>query len=182
MRISIDNDKSEKILKTIRSMSNKRVLIGIPKDTADRNDGTGVSNALIGYVLETGSPEHNIPARPFLVPGVNSVKNTAVDILKKAGAQALNGRENEFIKGLHKVGLMAVGAVKDKMDAGPFAPLSDATLKARIRRGGGSKIGAEEELRNRLNGGSPGTSLAQPLIDTGNLQNSIVYVIREKKN
>lgn len=178
--IVVAKNKVPALLKAIQSLTNKRVMVGIPAEHAERPDSE-VTNALIGYVLETGAPERNLPARPFLVPGVRNCTEDAMARLKKAGISALSGNMSDVDNQLNAIGLVAASSVKDKMDTGPFAPLADATLEARVRRNNGSQVGAAEELASRRAGNPPGTSLAQPLIDTGNLQNSITYVIRDNR-
>lgn len=61
----------------------KEVLIGIPMSTTERPDGE-ITNAELGYIHEYGAPEANIPARPFLIPGVESVKGKALELMKKS--------------------------------------------------------------------------------------------------
>lgn len=177
--VTVTKDRVPDVLKAVKDLTLKRVLIGIPEDKAARPDDANASNAVIGYVLETGDPSRNLPARPFLVPGVESVTDDAVTKLQRAGVKALEGDTQATETALTSIGLNAAGAVKDKMDAGPFAPLADATLRARISAKKGGDAGASAELKRREQGLPPSTDYAQPLIDTGNLQNSITYVIRD---
>lgn len=135
----------------------KEVLIGIPMSTTERPDGE-ITNAELGYIHEYGAPEANIPARPFLIPGVESVKGKALELMKKAIIADLENKPKLRDKILNQIGLMCAAAVKDKIDTGPFTPLAPSTVRARKDK------------------------TAQPLIDTGNLQNSITYVIREAKH
>lgn len=179
--VTVTKDQVPALLKAIQSLTNKRVMVGIPAEGAERPD-SDVSNALIGYVLETGAPERNLPARPFLVPGVQNCQEDVMSRLKKAGVSALSGNSADITIQLNACGLIAVSSVKDKMDTGPFVPLANATLESRVRRNNGSQVGAAEELASRRAGNPPGTNLAQPLIDTGNLQNSITYVIRDNRD
>jgi hypothetical protein len=65
------------VIEAISQLSNKDVLVGIPDSAPERTD-TPITNAQIGYVMETGSPAHNVPARPFLVPGVADVQSNAL--------------------------------------------------------------------------------------------------------
>ena len=180
MTVTVTKDRVPDVLKAIRDLTNKRVMVGVPAESAERADSE-VTNALIGYVLETGAPERNLPARPFLVPGVENCQETVAARLKKAGVSALSGNSGDVTTQLNACGLIAVSSVKDKMDTGPFTPLADSTLRNRVSRGGGAQVGAAEELASRKAGNPPGTDLAQPLIDTGNLQNSITYVIRDNR-
>jgi hypothetical protein len=115
------------------------------------------NNALLGYVHEYGSPAQNIPARPFLHPGINNARAGIERHMKKAAQLALLGKSDEVTGELEKVGLIAMVSVQRKINAGPFEPLKPATLAARRRRG------------------RTGT---KPLIDTTQLERSITYVVR----
>jgi hypothetical protein len=59
----------------------------------------------------------------------------------------------------NKAGLIAESSVRKKINEGPFEPLAPKTLQERKRRG---RTGEK------------------PLIDTGQLRNSVTYVIRPK--
>ena len=149
--------------KAIQALLKQEVLIGIPADSPAREPEPGEpsapSNALVGYIQEFGSPERNIPARPFLVPGVEAIKDKAVARLKKAGEDALKGDPSKVDQALHAVGLMGQASVQAKITDGPFAPLAPRTLAQRRARG---RTGD------------------RPLIDTGQLRRSVTYVIRTK--
>lgn len=177
--VTIKANRLPEMRKAVTALTSKRVLVGIPEENAERNEGGDASNALIGYVLETGDPSRNLPARPFLVPGVAEVEQQSINRLRKAGEAALRGDATAVETALAAIGLSAEAAVKDKMDVGPFVPLSDATLQARIRAKKAGDAGASQELQNRRAGMAPSTELAQPLIDTGDLQAHVTYVIRD---
>ncbi|WP_429498952.1 hypothetical protein ACQUFY_08495 [Robbsia andropogonis] len=149
-------DLLPKILEQIGELTKRQVLVGIPDGAPSRQD-TPQSNAQIGYLQETGSPANNIPARPFLVPGVADVQEQVAEILQGGVKEALSGRA--ALPRMHGAGMVAQGAVRRKITNGPFQDLAPATIAARQARG------------------RTGT---KPLIDTGQLRNSITYVVREK--
>lgn len=154
--VRVTRDEVQNIIANIEAMTGKRVLIGIPGENAGRKDGP-ISNAALGYIHENGSPARNIPARPFLVPGVQEVAPKAVETLEKFAAKGLED-PSAVDKGLNAAGLMAQAAVKNRIrNSVGFAPLSEATLAERKRTG------------------KQGT---KPLIRTGQLLNSITYVVR----
>lgn len=177
--VIIKANRLPEMRKAVTALTSKRVLVGIPEENAERSDGGESSNALIGYVLETGDPSRNLPARPFLVPGVSEVEQQSIIRLRKAGKAALRGDIAAVDQALAAIGLSAEAAVKDKINDGPFAPLADATLEARIRAKTAGDLGAAQELTNRRAGMAPSTELAQPLVDTGELEGKIKYVIRD---
>lgn len=151
----------DKISGAVDRLTRRVVMVGIPSDSAARKpeDGstkTPPSNAMLGYVHEYGLPEKNIPARPFLVPGVESVKDRIIAIMKKGAEAAITGDAQAVDIALTKVGLIAVEAVQNKVDTGPFAPLSPRTIARR-----------------------KGPPPYRPLIDTGAMRDSIKSIIRE---
>ncbi|MBN9359825.1 hypothetical protein [Herbaspirillum huttiense] len=179
--IKIDN--LAKVLQAINDLAGKDVLVGIPDSAPERepDDDGGMpppSNAVIGYMQETGMPEHNLPARPFLVPGVASVQGKVAVRLGKAASAALDGDKSGAETHMGRAGLEAQNAVRARINSGIGPALSEATLRQRARRG---RKGAILELERRAGGMEPSTEYAKPLIDTGQLRNSITYVIRKKK-
>jgi len=116
--------------------------------------------AAAGYCFHNfGMPSKNIPQRQFLEPGIKNADDAISVRMAKAGQGALDGKEEEVLNNMNAVGVIAASSVKSKITAGPFVPLGESTLAARRRRG------------------RTGT---KPLIDTGQLRNSISYVIRAK--
>lgn len=147
--------------KALELLLKREVLVGIPAANAARDpepgETTTATNALIGYVMEYGSPAQNIPARPFLHPGVANAREGIELHMKKAGQLALRGKQDEIGQELEKVGLIAAASVQKKITDGPFQPLKPATLAARRRRG---RTGD------------------RPLVDTGQLRRAITYIVR----
>ncbi len=172
-------DRLKAVLQSINGLVDKQVLIGVPDSTAGRkDDGEPLSNAEIGYIQETGSPANNLPARPFLVPGVAAAQSKTLPQLQKGVEAALDGDLEAVQRRLSSAGLVAQASVRKRINSGITPALSEATLRERARRG---RKGAEEELARRAAGEKPGTDLAKPLIDTGQLRNAITYVIRKRK-
>lgn len=163
MSVDIPRDRVAAVLKAVRDLTKKEVLIGIPAEGADRmpEDGEAgpINNAVLGYRLEFGAPEDNLPPRPHLLPAVESIRDKAVERLKKAGEQALSGKPEEVEKSLHAVGLIGQNAVRFRITNGPFAPLSPVTIKRRKAKG---RTGEK------------------PLIDTGQYRRAHTYVVVTK--
>lgn len=159
MSVRVTKDNLKAVLANVRSFGSKHVLVGIPSDENKRDDGT-IGNAQLGYIHENGSPANNIPSRPFLKPGVAAAQDKCLGVLKNAAKQGLKDPA-AIDKGLNAAGLISQASVKNTLRAGEgFAPLKPATIAARKRKG------------------AKGT---KPLIRTGQLLNSITYVVREKK-
>ncbi|WP_423196787.1 Bacteriophage protein [Cupriavidus sp. H19C3] len=155
----IKTDRLKEVLESISGLVDKQVLVGIPDSAPERKDDEPLSNAAIGYIQETGSPANNLPARPFLVPGVASAEEKTVPQLQKAVEAALDGDLPRAEKRMASAGLAAQNSVRAKINSGIAPQLKDSTLAARRRRGRTGTV---------------------PLIDTGQLRNSITYVIRKK--
>jgi hypothetical protein len=145
------------LAKALEDLAKKRVLVGVPADKSFR-DGE-INNAQLAYIHDKGSPAQNIPARPFLGPGIEEGLPAITTQLKKTAQAAFDGEVDGVEKGLHSTGLVAADAVKRKLVDGPFAPLKPATLAARKHKG------------------FFGTS---PLNVTGQLRGAVSYVIRRK--
>lgn len=171
-------DRMNAVIKSITALAKMDVLVGIPESENERDEAEEPNNAALGYIHEHGSPVNNIPARPFLVPGVADAKGKYRPRLIKAAQLALDGKTKDALKQMEAAGIIAEQGAKTKINSGDFVPLSDATVAARARRG---RKGAAEELERRAAGLPAGTDLAKPLIDTGQLRNSITHVVREKK-
>lgn len=176
-RVILKIDKVAQVVKGINDLVRRDVLVGIPDSAAERRDEDAeqVNNAALGYIHEFGSPARNIPARAFLIPGVRNAQDKTAARLKKAADAALDGQLSQVDSQLHAAGLVASREVKTRINSGDFVPLSDATLKARARKG---RKGARAELERRAAGEAPSTDLAKPLIDSGQLRNAITYVVR----
>jgi hypothetical protein len=180
-------DNSRAISAAIRDLANRRVLVGVPAAKADRQPEPGqpapaINNAEIAYIQEHGAPEANIPARPFLAPGVASAHDKIVKGLEKAGRAAFAGDSAAVDRRLNEVGLIAQAAVRNKITDGPFVPLAPATILARLRRGRKGQL--DPSIYG--NGAIPSDEHAaatgmRPLIDTGQLRNAISFVIRKIK-
>jgi len=155
MSVNVLIDRVANVLKAVESIKNSRVLVGIPQEENHRDDGQ-MTNSSIGYIQEKGSPVNNIPPRPFLVPGVEKVKEQALKLLADGARDALN--EDDIKKSLTKVGILASSSVKKTLQAGEgFEALAESTLAQRRAKG------------------FKGT---KPLIRTGQLRNSITFVVR----
>lgn len=192
MSLKVTIDRVKDVLASINTLTKHQVLVGIPDEKAERkpdpDEPHPLNNAEIGFLMETGVPERNIPARPFLVPGVKDNDEKIAKRYRAAAQKALDGDKAAVEKAHAAVGLETASAVRKKITDGPFAPLSEATLRARAARG---RKGATRELKRRAEGGAAdalnddGALIsnvnAKPLIDTGALRRSVTYVIRDGK-
>ncbi len=154
-------NKLPKMKLVFAKLAGQEVLAGVPRDEAVRTseEAGEMNNATLAYIHENGAPAANIPARPFMRPGVEDVKDKVATEFKKAAASAVQGNEAEIDKRMNRAGLIVQSSMRARINEGPPPPLKPGTIAARKRRG------------------RTGT---KPLIDTGQLRNSINYVIRKK--
>ncbi len=170
------------LLARLEALARKQVLVGFPEgdQKSMRQEEPGLTNASIAYIQDRGAPEANIPARPFMIPGVEAaaeqISSRMFAVARKAAKP--DGDVVEVEDGLSRAGIAAVSAIRKRINEGIPPPLSDRTVAARAARG---RKGAMWEMAWRAAGAPPGVDLAKPLVDTGQLRNAVTYVIRSKK-
>lgn len=159
MSVTVTRDRIPGIVASVEELTRTQVLVGIPAANTGRDpvEGAEVDNATLGYVHEHGSPDQNIPARPWLVPGVQNALPRVEKRLLAGARAAVDGRQDEVERQLEAIGLETVSSVQNKLRDGPFAPLSPRTLAARRARG---------------------VTRTKPLIDTAQMLKSVTYVLR----
>jgi phage gpG-like protein len=155
-------DATAQVAVGMNLLKGQEVLVGVPAEKAPRDAaearGMEITNAALAYIHNYGSPAANIPARPFMEPGIEEAKPEIGDGFQKAGVAALEGKSDVMMKSLHGIGIRASTSVRNKINEGIPPPLAASTIAARKRRG------------------RTGT---KPLVDTGAMRNSITYVVRK---
>jgi hypothetical protein len=146
----VKTDNLAKLMKQIADMSKQEILVGIPDSGPERRDGD-VSNAQLAYIHEFGAPAANIPARPFMIPGIEDAKDRINTQLEKGSRALMDGDLDGANKAMNAAGLIAVSSIKSKIVEGDFAPLAPATIAAK---------GSDHAL-----------------IDSAQMMNAITYVI-----
>ena len=183
LRITADNVAELRLMMKI--LAEREVLVGFPEETTTRDDDDSdpdITNAGLGYIHDNGAPEQNIPARPFMIPGMTNAIPQATQALVNVARNVLTKRSPEQVEmGLTRVGLAVQYALRSKINEGIPPPLSERTLRERASRGTKGRKGANKELQRRMAGEQPSTQFAKPLIDTGQLRNAINFVIRDRK-
>ncbi len=195
MALKVKKDLAPELKKLLRQMEKQRVYVGIPAETAGRGDENGkpseLNNAEIGYLMEHGVPEKNVPARPFLEPGVRKQQARITAVLK-AGAvkqfkEFASGKTPDLSATLSKVGQIGRDSVISTINAGVSPPLSPNTIKNRFRqRETKSRRKGEKNYLDLISSGtSPAEAEQQtgikPLMNTLGLLKSITFVIRNGK-
>lgn len=156
--VRVVRDNFAAIMAQMTALSKGDVLVGIPADETERQKGDPITNAALGYIHEMGAPAANIPARPWLVPGIKNAQDKISTRLGAAMRAALLQNAAERDRQLHAAGLIAASAAKAMINSNIAPALADATLAARRARG---------------------VTRENTLVDTGQLRNSVTYVVRE---
>lgn len=157
--VTVKRDELRSVLASIKRATRENVLVGVPYYHTARPGEHGISNADLGYIHEFGAPAANIPARPFLVPGVLDARKQATSLMADGLSDEMAGQRGAAHISMHKAGLIAVNHVRQTITDGVKPSLSEVTLRIRLEKG------------------RTGTT---PLLDSGQLRNSITYVIRNK--
>lgn len=164
--LTIEQHVSGKLNDALKSLQRKALYVGIAKDSElDSRGSDEPSNSHLGFIHEFGSPMENIPARPFLVPGVKDDMNRIKRGMGNAMRFALNGDEERCDAALEATAINAASAVKNYMATADFAPLSPVTIQRRRESRQTQSMRKEEKDMD--------SSLIKPLIDTGTLQRAI---------
>ncbi len=148
-------DRVPDMQKKLKRVFKNDIVIGVTEETSSR-DGSDVTNALLAGIHENGSESGNIPARPFLGRGIESVKYDIGLCLAQAIKASLT--DKPFKVWLERAGEIGAEGVQDFIKAGDFAPLKESTLASRRAKGNYSTA---------------------PLVDTGQMFNAITYDIRK---
>lgn len=185
----IVEDNLDALLQGLQNITGKQVWVGVPESRADRSDDAPINNATIGYLMEVGMPEHNVPARPFLVPGVNAAMPDVIPLLEQAYTSALEGKPEKADALLRIAGQTAADRVKDVIQTNIPPPLAPTTIANRYRQRGNKHRRANEKKYLKMisaKGGWYNPAEAQDatgiiaLVNTGQLRNSITYVVTNK--
>nr|WP_310616938.1 hypothetical protein [Pantoea cypripedii] len=201
--LTIRSDKSQAVLEAFKSLAKKDVLVGIPSDRAERQEGMKINNAELGYLHSFGGtisiPEHmttihrQIDADGNFKRGGRFVKeaksNFATDHVVPAHTVTLPPRpflqmgiddSREKTTGLLKKAAVAIldgnaGQASSLMNQAGI--VASQAAKQVIQAGEQLTPLAESTLKARRSRGRTGT---KPLYDTGGLLRSITYVMRDK--
>nr|DAL32451.1 MAG TPA_asm: virion morphogenesis protein [Caudoviricetes sp.] len=170
--VSVKRTAGTPLNDSLKELKKTSIYVGIPRgsDGDVRDDGSGILNSDLGWIHEKGSPAAGIPPRPFLEPGVESVKDVLAECMGDAITAALKGDNLRMNANLEEASQRALSAVQNYMNTADFEPLKPATLKYRNRsRGTKSKRDGEDE----------GTAENRPLINTRSLIGALLAMIHK---
>lgn len=144
--------EGRKFYAEVEKLKDNEVFIGFQagKTMHKDEDGKEVDVAEIAAFNELGTSTS--PSRPFLRQSVDDNKEKIATMCERAAKNLANGGSAE--QGMKELGAFGVKLVQDKIRNGSFAPLAESTIKAK--------------------------KSDKPLIDTGQMRQSVHYVIRKK--
>lgn len=158
INVNITVDNLNKFKKALKLLAKKQLLAGFPEAKAKRKEGP-INNAMLAKIQNDGSPINNIPARPFMEPGIMDVAEPINKQLLLAGEAILDNNEAKAIARLNAAGLIAQNGIRNKINSNLPPPLKPSTLKARRRRG---------------------IKSTRSLVVSGQLRNAATYVLKDK--
>lgn len=166
---SVVRDNSAALKRAIAALTKSACLVGFPASEAARNlepgeSGQPMTNAALGYLQDNGSPAANIPARPFMEPGVAAAAGAISAVYSKAAKAVLDqpSSADAIVDAAHnRVGLTAQDAIQSKIESGIPPALSGRTIADRKRRFGDD-------------------ATETPLIESGQMKAAVTYVLRRK--
>ena len=166
--LTVTSDFTGKFNETIARFKKDAVLVGIPQEDNSREanpDDNGadpeIGNAAILAINHFGSDEAHIPPRPVLTIGIRKAQEQIAAQFKNAAKEALRRGPEALTTYYNRVGTIASNACKKVInDQEGLKPPADSTLKARkyLTKSGFKGLKA--------------------LLVTGQLRNSITYVVQ----
>lgn len=191
--VVVTKDNTRQLAASLAALTGTRVLVGYPSAGSDRQGGGAagadertdkdgetahLNNATIGYLMNTGIPERNVPAREHLATGILAAEEKLNGLMKQTGVAAMNGKLASVERGFTAMGITAQSSIRNVITDGIPPPLADSTLRGRLREHG-SRKGEKKELAARAAGAAPSVEFAKPLINTKQLFNAISFVLRK---
>ena len=195
--IRLTTNRVQQAEQAFAQLSSLELYVGVPSDKNERHKDTEqsrvsisggkvtggveveINNATIAYINDNGSPAMNIPQRSFMRPGMSDCKEKIANRMKNGAIKALRGDLNASYAAFTYCGMAAQNAIRKRITDGIPPPLADRTLRERVKANRGKK-GALIEINSRAAGNEPSVEFSKPLIVTGQLRNSITYVIKNK--
>lgn len=174
VKIIKTTDNFEKLAKHLDKIDNTDVLIGIPQEYNEANGD--ITNAQLLYIHSNGSPINNLVPRPTVEPTIEEEKEKISNSYGIALSKGL--KDQDMSPDLNKLGLYLSNKVKAKFGSDELEPLKESTKKQKAKKITKAKKGKTvQKLQSEFIEGN-----GNPLIGTGQLRNSVTYVIRNKKN
>ena len=174
-------DRAVKVDADIRSVSALQVYVGIPEEKTGRRKDP-VNNAQLLYIHTNGSPARNIPARAVIEPAIEAKGNKepiAEELASAARATLQERNATAANRHLQKAGMIGQNAARSWFTdpRNGWAKNSEETAKKKLHKLQGKNLQA---FNKKISAGASitDTDISRPLIDTGQLRKSIIYVVK----
>lgn len=170
----------DKLKKRLQTMANREIAVGFPAgESQTYPDGTAVLEVAAQHVFGVGVPE-----RDFMAESSGPIHDNTRDIMAAIAKGITSGKaEISEIEELFKqAGLIGEAEIRNAIIGGDWEPNSDVPMSAALREKvsaswgidiphGMSYLAAKKEFRGS----------SKPLVDTGHLNQSVTFVVRDKK-
>lgn len=163
--LKITRDFTQNLKDILKRFKNDDVLVGIPQSESPRDGETEINNATLLAINNFGSPANNIPARPVMQIGIKNAQDEIAEQFKLAAKTVLNKGQEALDIYYERAGIIASNSIKKAINDQDF---------------GGAPGPSEATLQARKYIGKTGFKGTKSLIVTGQLRNSITYVVRRK--
>lgn len=157
VKINRNNDQLQRLKKAMKWAQNTYLLVGVPQSKG-RRQGEPMTNAELLHLHSKGSPLKNIPSRPVIEPALKDSQAELSKLLKDALKSVTELKEDEALTKLKAAGMQAQNASRAWFvnPRNGWKPNSPATFQRKQAKG---------------------ATINRPLIDTGQLRRSIIYVV-----
>ena len=161
--LKVTKDFTADVLEVVKRFKRDAVVVGIPAEEATRKDDNEINNATLLAINHFGSEANGIPPRPVLTIGLEKAQDEITDQFKNIAKLALSKGFAGLEQGYERVGMIAANSVKRVInDQTDIDPPADSTLRS----------------RKYLT--STGFKGIKALLVTGQLRNSITYIVRRR--
>ena len=160
--LTILEDNTDFFKRVIASFKKDAVLVGVPQEDSQRKESAPINNATLMAMNEFGSPAGNIPARPVMSIGIRKAQEQIAEQFKLVVQKTFSDGLSALNTYYNRAGIIASNSIKKVINSqeGIDGP-SEATLAARKAQG---------------------FSGTKALIVTGQLRNSITYVVKGEQS
>jgi hypothetical protein len=165
---------------SIMKLGDGSVKVGVLRKKTHRQENSKNTNAFIGMVHEFGSPSRHIPVRSWLRMPLEVKSEQIVKQLKPVAKELLaKGKPQQILKLL---GAACVGMILDAFDSagfGTWPPDKPRTIaqKSLMR----NRTPAERaRIISAIENVVPHRGIASPLMDTGQLRQSVAFEVSGK--
>lgn len=176
---SIIKDDSPLLFDILSDIKGQEVYIGIPEEKTGRKRDPA-NNAQLMYIHTHGSELKGIPARAVIEPAIIADKEAISEELAASARAMMDSDKTDARRHLKLAGMTGQNASRawftDPRNG--WEPNTRETSERKIRT---IKGAAKKEAMEQLESGEAPESISRPLIDTGQLRKSIVYVVKGEK-